>query len=348
MKRKLSFKGSLLARVVAAVLLANCAAMSTMAFGDSAPPTYGDGNTYDNTPRVTSNQTQNLPRVVNNGNFETGDFTGWNTVEAGNGRWVVYTGTILPDSGNAVPAPPEGVFAASTDQLGPGSHILLQDLTLGAGAQTLSFVLYYNNLAGTFVNPPHLDHTLEANQQYRVDIMNPAAPVDSVAPGDVLANVFQTTPASSLIMVPTLMTFDLTPFAGQTIRLRFAEVDNLFFFPASVDDVRIGPLIALHISPPSGNYVTTQGVDLALIIEASGLSVVGGRATLDGSDVTAPLVRCVIPGTLVSGGQTFRCPGLRGGIVRPGTHTLNITLNLNDGSSVSDSVTWKVLDNTEP
>jgi hypothetical protein len=65
--------------------------------------------------------------------------------------------------------------------------------------------------------------------------------VDSVAPGDILANVFRTTPASPPILAPTLITFDLTPFAGQTIRLRFAEVDNQNFFPAAVDDVRIGP-----------------------------------------------------------------------------------------------------------
>jgi len=104
----------------------------------------------------------------------------------------------------------------------------------------------------------------------------------------------------------------------------------------------------VRISPPSGNYVTTQGFDLTLIIEAPDLSVVGGHATFDGSDVTAALASCVIPGTLVSGGQTFRCPGLRGGSFRPGAHTLNVSLNLSNGSSVSDSVKWVVLENTEP
>ncbi len=29
-------------------------------------------------------------------------------------------------------------------------------------------------------------------------------------------------------------------------------------------------------------------------------------------------------------------------------HTFSVTLNLDDGSSVSDTVTWEVLDNTEP
>lgn len=106
--------------------------------------------------------------------------------------------------------------------------------------------------------------------------------------------------------------------------------------------------VSLTISPPSGNYVITQGFDLALIVEAPGLSVVGGSATLDGSDVMPALVSCVIPGTLVSGGQTFRCPGLTGDAFGTGTHTLDVTLDLSDGSSVSDTVTWEVLENTEP
>lgn len=83
-------------------------------------------------------------------------------------------------------------------------------------------------------------------------------------------------------------------------------------------------------------------------MEALGLSVVGGRATWDGSDVSAVLASCFKPGTLVSGGQTFRCPGLTGGLLGRGTHTLEVVLNLSNGSSVSDTITWEVKENTEP
>ncbi len=78
------------------------------------------------------------------------------------------------------------------------------------------------------------------------------------------------------------------------------------------------------------------------------LSVVSGSATLDGTDVTYDLAICVIPGTLVSGGQTFRCPGLTGKFLGTGTHSLKVTLDLSDGSNVSDTVTWEVKENTEP
>jgi hypothetical protein len=40
-------------------------------------------------------------------------------------------------------------------------------------------------------------------------------------------------------LAPTAKTFDLTAYAGQTVRLRFAEVDNQNFLLASVDNVRV-------------------------------------------------------------------------------------------------------------
>lgn len=105
---------------------------------------------------------------------------------------------------------------------------------------------------------------------------------------------------------------------------------------------------ALTLSPPSGRYVTTQHFDLTLLVEAPGVAIVGGNATFDGADVTGTLVGCVIPGTLAAGGQTLRCPNLSGGMLGPGIHTLSVTLNFSDGSTVSDIVTWRVHVNSEP
>ncbi len=87
-----------------------------------------------------------------------------------------------------------------------------------------------------------------------------------------------------------------------------------------------------------------------LILEVTGpaVSVVGGSATFDGADVASFIASCVIPGTLVSGGSTFRCPGLSGAVLGTGTHTLAVTLDLSDGSSASDTVIWEVVGNTEP
>ena len=106
--------------------------------------------------------------------------------------------------------------------------------------------------------------------------------------------------------------------------------------------------LGLTIFPPSGVLVTTSKFDLTLIVQVPGRSVVGGAGTFDGFDVTSGLGGCIILGTLPSGGQTFRCPGLQGSIFMPGTHTLSVMLDLDDGSQVSNTVIWKILANTEP
>jgi len=186
--------------------------------------------------------------TIVNGGFETGNFTGWTVSnQSGSfGNWYVYSGISTPENGFPIPAPPEGTQAATTDQGGPGSHILYQDVALEAGFKhTLSFVVYYNNQAGEFATPPSLDFGVFPNQQYRVDVLKPTAPVTSVLPGDVLATVFQTNVGDPLTLAPTPVSFDLSGFAGTTVRIRFAEVDNELFFAGSVDNVALTSTRAL-------------------------------------------------------------------------------------------------------
>src|SRR5919204_581884 len=220
--------------------------------------------------------------TVANGGFEaTPDFTGWTVFNqaSGSGNWFVYSGTTSPVNAFTVPAPPEGTKAAITDTSGPGSHVLYQDVALEAGVKhRLDFTVYYNNRApsATFSAPATLDYTVSPNQQYRIDIMKPSAPVQSVAATDVLANVFQTKPGDPLTLAPTQKSFDLSPFAGQTVRIRFAEVDNQNVFNASVDAVAVksGPIFN---TPPtiSGSAVNGQTLTAAL-----GSTTGGGTTSL--------------------------------------------------------------------
>jgi hypothetical protein len=70
------------------------------------------------------------------------------------------------------------------------------------------------------------------------------------------------------------MTFDLSVFAGQTIRLRFAEVDNQLFFQASVDDVRIGRV------PVGGSVTGTRpGKVVCLNVTTGKLVIIRDKAT---------------------------------------------------------------------
>jgi len=214
-----------------------------------------------------------LAAVVHNGDFETGTLSGWTVANraGGSGNWYAYSAASPPPGQCAQPpfgppvSPPQGKYAATTSQGGPGSHVLYQDITLEPNAtHTLSFTLYYKNAFIAFSDPNTLDYTIDTpNQQYRVDLLKPSADPFSVASSDVLQNLFRTTtPGSPNTLGPTKMTFDLTPFAGQTVRLRFAEVDNRDCLLASVDDVAVKSNF-----PPTAkddSYKTKQGHTLAV------------------------------------------------------------------------------------
>jgi hypothetical protein len=181
---------------------------------------------------------------VPNGNFETGDFTHWNGANQinGSGDWFVYEGTESPLSGFTIAAPPQGNFAATTDQENPGTHVLYRNIKLQDNMRhELSFYLYYRNRAEPreFFPRNTLDFRVEPNQQYRVDLLRPQADPFTFNPDEILTRLFRTRAGDPNRLQPTLMTFNLTPFAGRTVRLRFAEVDNQGSFQASVDRVRV-------------------------------------------------------------------------------------------------------------
>lgn len=176
---------------------------------------------------------------VTNGNFETGNLNGWGIYRAGNTTgWSTYTGTMSPPAAHPIPFPPEGTYAATSHQGGPNVQILYQDFVLD-GHYELSFTLYSHNWASAFYSPPSLSYIGPPNQQYRVDIMLPGAPLLSVNPGDILHTIFQTMPGDPLVTAPTLFDVNLSQWAGQAIRLRFAEVDNVTFYNGSVDDIKL-------------------------------------------------------------------------------------------------------------
>ena len=180
-----------------------------------------------------------LAATVVNGNFETGTLAGWVHNTTGNGAWYADSGTTAPQSGQTIYAPPEGTWAAITDQTGPGSHILYQDIVLESGqAHQLSLKAYYHNTSGSFITPNSLEINVP-NQQYRIDVMKPTAPLRSVASSDVLLHIFRTNVGDPQQRAPFDLSADLTQFAGQTVRLRFAGVETQSFFRAGVDAVKI-------------------------------------------------------------------------------------------------------------
>ena len=193
----------------------------------------------------------NGQNLIVNGGFEqnggvgTNSFNGWTVVDqsGGSGSWFAQTGNLpLPKTyrctDDSVDAPPSG-FAAMTTQSERGSHLLYQDVTIPATASkvTLSFDLFISSSVG-FSTPPSLDYLVKPNTQVRVDVMDPAAPVFDAGSG-VLANVYQTKLGDVKYSPYQTFISDLTPFVGRTVRLRFAQVDNVDCFNAGVDNVAI-------------------------------------------------------------------------------------------------------------
>jgi D-alanyl-D-alanine carboxypeptidase len=177
--------------------------------------------------------------------FESGSITGWQAVGSGSGGWFVYAdGHQPPDPAQSdpnvpfdVPNPPQGRFAAVTDMTGAGTRILYRDLRL-EGRFTLQLTVFYAG-TGPFSSPATLAHdTPEANQQFRIDLVGPSAPIDSVAEGDVLVNLFRTSPGDPARRQPTEVNLDVSAWAGQTVRLRLASTDNQGPLRVGVDSIR--------------------------------------------------------------------------------------------------------------
>lgn len=214
--------------------------------------------------------------LVTNGGFESG-ITGWTVLDqpGGSGAWFLQTGTGSPVNLFSVPAPPEGAMAAMTDQSGPGSHVLYQDFVVPSDvlSATLSFQAFVLNSATAYVSPDSLDYTVGSNQQARVDIIKTTADPFSVLPADVLQNVFQTLPGDPFTSGYSLESADLTALLlahpGETLRLRFAEADNLLFFNFGVDAV--GLAVTTGVVPEPGSLA------LLLCGGASGLLLLRRR-----------------------------------------------------------------------
>lgn len=206
--------------------------------------------------------------TVVNGGFESGTLDGWHVhrvTEAGD--WFAYSGTAAPiGSKRSTPAdpvqpPPQGEYAAVSDEANPDTLILYQDIALEAGrSHQLSLLAYYNSYKPIAVPTPDTlsveEESLggEKNQQFRIDVMKPEAPLESLDPSDILRTVFVTKPRDPQNMAPTRLTADLSAFAGQTVRLRIANAVHEEVFNAGVDAVSVSSTMPAGSSPAGSRH----------------------------------------------------------------------------------------------
>ncbi len=262
--------------------------------------------------------------TVVNGDFESGTLNGWNVhraTEAGN--WFAYR---APDeqhvgeepiankrAGKHLPAPPQGTYAAIADEINPEALILSQEIALGPGLDhRLSLLAFYDSYVPIAVPTPDtlsVDGGVlagQSNQQYRIDLMRAGSPIDSTAPGDVLQTVFRTMPGAPATMAPTRLTADLTPFAGQTVRLRIAV--------AAHEEVLTGGVDAVSVASTPPGKASGSGPGL----KPRGSTLFGlGKVKANRQNGTATLpVRVPGPGLLTAKGESVPAKGARAGATK--------------------------------
>ncbi len=188
---------------------------------------------------------------VVNGDFENGSLQGWQVhrlTEAGN--WFAYEGgeePIVNKRGTEpIHHPPRGRYAAIADEANPDTLVLSQNIALQPGLDhRLSLLAYYDSYKPIAVPSPDtlsVDGEAlggQANQQFRIDVMRPGAPIESIDPTDILLTVFRTQPGDPKSMGPTRLTANLSQFAGQTVRLRVATAAHEEVLAGGVDAVSI-------------------------------------------------------------------------------------------------------------
>lgn len=166
-------------------------------------------------------------QLVSNGGFETGTLEGWSQYETAS-AWQVLGAKGAEEAGIKF-HPVDGAYSAYAQPSDEGTSIIYQDVALPpATSDQLTADFGYWSEA-EFVEPGRL---------VRIDVMNPSAPLTSVAPSDILATVFATHAGSPRELAPAPFGADLSPFAGQTVRLRLMVTDAEEL-NAVIDDVSI-------------------------------------------------------------------------------------------------------------
>ena len=210
---------------------------------------------------------------ITNGGFNT-DLTGWTVVEqsGANGSWFSTEGGFSALGNQTIIAPSEGDRYAHSAQTGPTSQVLFQDIVLEADTEhLLSFDWFAQDWSNNFIDAGTMDFTGGDNQHLRVDLVatdfNDWFGPDSST--GVLANVLAPVAELSPVNSWNNLSFDLTPWAGQAVRLTFRQVDNQDFFNAGVDDVSIASTPVV-VEPPVD---TPQAVPEPTIL--AGLAMLG-------------------------------------------------------------------------
>jgi hypothetical protein len=222
---------------------------------------------------------------IANGNFETGTFLGWGVTSlTGTNRWTVADRKPVEEEFQLAFPAGVGDHVAVTEYNGADTDTLSQEVALPAASNiTLSLYLFYESAVPLVVPSPNTlfvsakpeGTAVPANQQVRIDVLKPNAPLESVSPNDILATPYASQTGGPQKLGPQLVTADLSAFAGQSVRLRIAAAAEDGPLEAGVADVS---LASTPIPPPAVEPILTPLT--ALIPGKLALNRAGGVGAL--------------------------------------------------------------------
>jgi hypothetical protein len=163
------------------------------------------------------------------GGFESGLAAWTKTSFYENTEWTAETKADAEEAFGFESAFPAaiGPYVAATEYGGNDTAILAQTFALPAASNlNLSLYLFYESEAPISVPTPDTLFVKPGNQQVRVDVLKANAPLESVSPNDILATLYTSPPGGPEALGPTLLSADLSQFAGQTVTLRIANATS--------------------------------------------------------------------------------------------------------------------------
>ena len=166
--------------------------------------------------------------LIVNGDFETGDFTGWTVGgygDYGSGGWVLNDGAFDPDSPDGPRPALAGSFSALAVQNGNGRRTLSQEIFVPEGATSGTLLRWrqeIRNHAGTFA----------ANHRFAIELRDAASDA-------LLATLYTTTTNDPAFSAPTNRSVSLAAWRGQRVRLVFAEEDSLGDLNVHLDNISV-------------------------------------------------------------------------------------------------------------
>jgi hypothetical protein len=192
--------------------------------------------------------------LVTNGGFEADEvsLSGWTQVNRTlsvvlSGSWFALQETTSTLRHIHVPSPPHGNVAAIAESAGGNSILTLRqeiDIPPAMSVVLGVDVLVLNGIP--FATPESFAVTRGfEKRQFRIDLLDPEAP-DLAVGDEVLAPLFRTEEGTAPMVNYRRLLFDLTPYAGRRVVLRFAHHQEAFVLLSGIDNVR---LLATGVSP---------------------------------------------------------------------------------------------------